>query len=350
MILNVFLGTAAELIKLHPLIARARARGWTVRLLATGQSSTNLEEQLIDFGLDPAELIWIVPRGRDLATSGAALRWFAKAWCARPPISIRGEVALVHGDTLSTLAGAHLAKRAGARVVHVEAGLRSRSLWNPFPEEITRRRVSRLADVHAAPDQTAVDNLTAARVRGQIVCTGGNTLMDAVRDAAPVAGDGGFVLTNVHRFENVNSSARWARIVDTVIAAATERRVVFVAHPQTRHRIDGDPALRARLAAANVEVLNRVPFSRFMSLLKRAEYLISDGGSNQEECSYLGIPCLLLRQETERTEGLGENCVLSRFDADVIASFLRDPAAHRRAPRESTSAPSEVILDAIAPR
>ena len=348
MILNVFIGTAAELIKLHPLITRARARGWTTRLFATGQSSTNLDAQVDDFGLDPAELIWLRPRRPDLATAGAALRWFARVNFARPPVSIAGEYALVHGDTLSTLAAARVARRAGARVVHVEAGLRSRALFDPFPEEILRRRVSRLAHVHCAPDRTAVDALTAARVGGAVIDTGGNTLIDAVRDAAGTDEPKGFALVNVHRFENLRSDARWSRIVDAVLTAAAATRVIFVAPPPTRRRLESDAPAAARMRAAGVEVVDRVPFSKFIGWLKAAEYLISDGGSNQEECSYLGVPCLLLRDQTERREGLDANCVLSRFDRDVIARFLGAPQTYRRPPLDADAAPSAVILDWLA--
>lgn len=352
MTINFILGTAAELIKVHPLIVDARARGWTTRLIATGQSAANLVDQARDFALEPADFAWAVSSAHDLARSGAAVRWFARALVAPIPRDLRGQIVIVHGDTLSTLVGAWIGRRAGARIVHVEAGLRSKRLWTPFPEEFTRRLVSRLAHVHVAPDAAAVANLQRARVGGRVICSEGNTLADAIRrapsaqTASPTAR--GFALVNVHRFENLNSPARWSTIVEVLLEAATKYPLVFIAHPQTRARLDADPVTLDRFRAAGVEIHDRVPFSRFVGLLKSARFLISDGGSNQEECSYLGIPCLLLRDQTERREGLGENCVLTRFDRAVIADFLADPERHHRPPRFPARSPSATILDLLS--
>ena len=346
--LTFIMGTAAELIKLHPLITRARGRGWTVRLLATGQSHANLIDQARDFGLDPRDFVWLVEGAKDLASSRDALRWFTRAIRARAPFDLRDHHAVVHGDTLSTLAGAWVAHRAGARVIHVEAGLRSGRLWNPFPEEVTRRLVSRLARVHVAPDDVAREVLSRARVRGRIFSSGGNTLMDAIRDAPAAEAPRDFALVNVHRFENLNSAKRWRAITEVLIEAAALRPLVFIAHPQTRAKLEASPGTLARLREADVELHDRLPFSRFVALLKSARLLISDGGSNQEECSYLGIPCLLLREETERREGLGANCILSRFDRSLITDVLTHPDRYRRPAGFAANRPSDVILDELA--
>lgn len=89
-------------------------------------------------------------------------------------------------------------------------------------------------------------------------------------------------------------------------------------------------------------------FIAFQHKLRHAEFLICDGGSNQEESAYLGVPCLLLRDATERQEGLGANVVLSRFDAEAIDDFLSDPGRYRIVRRRDGPSPSDVILDAIA--
>src|SRR5690606_22023914 len=110
--------------------------------------------------------------------------WFTRAACAgkaRARELMPDGFVIVHGDTLTTLIGARWGRKLGLPVVHVEAGLRSKSLFNPFPEEINRRLVSRRAKYHMVPDATAEENLKKAGVGGEIVNTGGNTLMDAVR-------------------------------------------------------------------------------------------------------------------------------------------------------------------------
>jgi UDP-N-acetylglucosamine 2-epimerase (non-hydrolysing) len=344
--LNFILGTAAELIKVFPVIRLAEERGHTVRLIATGQSRENLIMQLEDFGYSSLQLSWLVESEGDLEKSSAAMKWFIRALCAwRNARRLMPDgFVVVHGDTLSTLAGAWHGRLLRRTVVHIEAGLRSPRLLNPFPEEINRRLVSRLARIHMAPDQKALANLRAAGVKGEVICTNGNTLLDAVR----LSGEGRpaksrYALVNVHRFENLNSPERWKTIVACVERAARALPVIFVTHPQTKHKLEQDPA--ARRAFESVDVRDRMPFSQFIGLLKSADYLISDGGSNQEECSYLGKPCLLLREATERIEGLDGCCVLSRFSPATIDAFLKEPDKYKRAPVAPALSPSEIILN-----
>jgi len=339
------LGTAAELIKIYPVIREATARGVAWKIVSTGQSPVGLVRQAADFQISPADLIAPVKSSRDLESSAGALKWFTRAWRTRPDWYDDGTL-MVHGDTLSTLVGAHWGEALGAEVVHVEAGLRSPHLLSPFPEEINRRLVSKLAKFHMAPSPTAAANLRSAGIETGIVDTGGNTLADAIRlFAGPSPAHGDFALVNIHRYENLRSPLRWKRILETVEKAANGRPVIWVQHPQTKKKIK--PKWRAKMEASGVTFLERLPFSVFIKQLSEAAFLISDGGSNQEECSYLGVPCLLMRNESEREEGLGENNVLSHFDEKVIDSFLADPRAHARSPRWPLKSPSAVILDAL---
>jgi UDP-N-acetylglucosamine 2-epimerase (non-hydrolysing) len=340
------LGTAAELIKIYPLIREAGARGIPWKIVSTGQSPVGLVKQAADFAISPADLIAPVKSSRDLESSAAALKWFTMAWRTKPAW-YDGGLLVVHGDTLSTLVGAHWGEALSADVVHVEAGLRSPHLLSPFPEEINRRLVSKLAKFHMAPGPRAAENLREAGIEKGIVDTGGNTLADAIRMfAAPSEARGDFALVNIHRFENLRSPAKWKSILRTVEKAATGRPLIWVLHPQTKAKIK--PKWRAKMEASGVTFTDRLPFSVFIKQLSEAAFLISDGGSNQEECSYLGVPCLLMRNESERDEGLGENNILSRFDDEVIGRFLENPRAHARPPRWPARSPSAVIMDALA--
>ena len=355
---NFIVGTAAELIKVYPLIRLAIERGQDVRILSTSQSRENFEMQYSDFQLPQNRLTNLMESTSDLKKATSALKWFFRALLVNQKLfrakllldSARPAYVIVHGDTLSTFVGAWLAKRAGIPVVHVEAGLRSASLFNPFPEEIMRRLVSRMVSYHVAPDSTALGNLEKAHVRGLKISSGGNTLLDAVRllgdkSQAPLEP---FVLVNVHRFENLNSPQRWGIIVNTVLKAAEKYRVIFVAHPQTIYKLEQDDALRRALSASRIEVRQRMPFSEFIGLLKSSQYLISDGGSNQEECSYLGKPCLILREKTERIEGLNTCCLLSRFDTKLIDQFLNNPRFYERPPvLTEAAAPTELIYKTL---
>jgi len=353
--LNFFTGTAAELIKLYPLIHLALKQGHDVRVISSGQSRENFLMQYRDLQLDESHLVQLMDEAQDLKQASSALRWFFKAMLT-PRRKFRSKILaggylIVHGDTLSTLVGAWLGWRSNLPVVHIEAGLRSSSIFNPFPEEITRRWVSRFSKYHMAPDHVAADNLRRAHVTGQITLTDGNTLLDAVTLSARMqlgkVPSSRFALVNVHRFENLNSNTRWEAILNTAIKAAEKVHVIFVAHPQTRHKLDLDGSALERFNKAGIEIRDRMPFTEFISLLKAADFLISDGGSNQEECSYLGKPCLLLREATERKEGLDSCCVLSRFDVNVIDRFLAHPEKYSTRELHQHNSPSQAILKSL---
>lgn len=355
-------GTAAELIKIYPLIALADAQGRDWFALSTGQSGQSVRMQWADFKLPPSRLGFVLDSHQDLEKSWQALLWFFKAIlltrgalssriqkiCGKEPV--RNDWFLIHGDTLSTLVSAVWAKRLGVPSGHVEAGLRSPRLFHPFPEEITRRMVSRLASAHFPPDGFAEKNLRDAQVKGQVVMTQANTLLDAVRGIAEknsTEKQDPYVVVNLHRYENLHSTERWKKMIDVVCRAAEKRKVYFVMHAPTQAKLESDPEAKAKLLQKNVILSPRLPFCAFIPLLSGSDYVISDGGSNQEECFYLGKPCLLLRDATERREGLGENNLLSKFDESEISRFLNSPEKFKRDAVAFPVKPSQIILEAI---
>ncbi len=342
------LGTAAELIKILPVIREVDARQWTWHGLSTGQSPVGLRRQWLDFGLPEEKLQTAVLSEKDLASSFAAFNWFCRAWWVRPEIN--ADFALVHGDTLSTLAGAQWGKRARIPVVHVEAGLRSSQLFSPFPEEICRRWVSRKASLHMAPDAWASGNLHRAGFSKGVVNTGANTLADAVKGVLggeKSSSDARYAIVNIHRFENLNSNAKWQFIAEVLLQAAEKMQLRIVMHAPTELKIEDNPVWKSKLQAHGAQFLPRQPFSTFVRQLADAQCVITDGGSNQEECFYLGKPCLILRGETERREGLGENCVLAKWDKAIVDDFLSAPQRFSRSVQFPAVSPSRVICDEL---
>lgn len=355
-----FVGTAAELIKVYPLILEAKLRSFSWKVLASGQSAKNLEAQLNDFGILSEDVIWCENRRCDLKSGLDALLWFMKALfvskktlrerIGASSFDLDDAVFIVHGDTLSTLMGSIYAKRLGLKLCHVEAGMRSHDLWNPFPEEICRKLVTRLATLHFAPGEKALRNLIEEKAQGSVVDTRENTIVDTIECLSsdqvlhPSSG-GKFVLANIHRFENLLSKERVEIIISTLLRAAQDYPVILVAMPNTQHFLDANPQMKTKLLAANVSILPRQSFSKFVPMLKNCEYLITDGGSNQQEAHYLGKPCLLMRSKTEGAEGLRENCVLSGFDKAVIESFLANFQIYARPGRIIDGPrPTEIIF------
>ena len=255
---------------------------------------------------------------------------------------------VVHGDTPSTLLSTLLARRAGLRVAHLEAGLRSHSLWHPFPEELIRLAVMRVSQVLFAPDDTAVENLRRMKIKGRVVRVEANTVVEALEHslgAGEVSGAGPAVVT-MHRVENLTNRGRVEGFLSLVERIAAQGPTQFVVHGPTEDTLRKHQAL-PRLEAAGVKTTPLLAHRDFAPLLASARLVVTDGGSIQEECALLGVPTLLWRNRTERPDGLNANVVLSHYDAATVNSFLADPQRLRRPPASRSAAPSEQILDVL---
>lgn len=359
------MGTAAELIKIFPVIQEAEKAKIPWYLWSTGQGSTNFWMQYEDLQLPKAQAFCLDDKARDLETSLQAIKWMTrniarpKSWITKEITSKigvtpqKGDIAVVHGDTFSTFLGATYAKRLGLRLAHVEAGMRSGDIFNPFPEEINRRLVSRWADFHFAPDTEAATHLHNEKRTGEIIVTGGNSVYDALISTLnlPRPSDlptSDYVLANLHRFENLQSNDRWNVLIDTLVQTQKKAPVFFVMHPPTEARLSQDTAAQKRLKDAGVSLLNRQSYTRFVHLLAGAKFVLTDGGSNQTECAYLGLPCLILREKTELVDGIGANCILSQFNQKVIEEFLSDTEKFKKSQVALPRSPSQKIIQVIS--
>lgn len=324
----VLVGTKAQLIKMAPVLRRMDDARLPYRLVYTGQHSETFDELERMFGLRRADDVLV--QDFEAATHSSFASWTWRFWVQAVKRVRAGAwhdcvVGVVHGDTASTLFATIAMRVAGIQVAHVEAGLRSPRLFDPFPEEIIRRLVSGLSRVHYAPDAVAASNLVGSC--GQVVNTKGNTLRDALLFAlaqthAPTPGSGGYAVASIHRNENLSSRARFDGLMALVMETASLCPVKFVLHPATRARLAAS-GWEARLRAAQgVELVERMDYLQFVKTLLGSCFLMTDGGSNQEEAAMLGLPTLLLRMETERQDGLDAGVVLSRLDASVARRFV----------------------------
>jgi UDP-N-acetylglucosamine 2-epimerase (non-hydrolysing) len=353
-----FLGTKAQYIKTAPVLHALERRGIPYRLIDSGQHAALSVGMRRDLGLREPD---VRLGGRaDVTSIAGAVRWatglvpllLSRRRLQRDVFGPGAELCLVHGDTPSTLLSALMARRAGVRVAHLEAGLRSRSLLHPFPEELIRLVVMRVAHVLFAPSAEAAGNLGAMRLRrdARVVEAGGNTSADAVARlelAGDVAGSGPAVVT-MHRVENLQRRATVDGFVALVERIAARWPVRFVVHGPTAEVLAKAGAW-ARLDAAGVERSELLAHHEFVPMLAAAPLVVTDGGSIQEECALLGVPTLVWRARTERPDGIGENVVLSRYDPAVVDEFLTDPERWRRPPAPALEeSPSERIADVVA--
>ena len=352
----VLIGTKAQFIKTAPVLRELSAQGVTYRLVYTGQHSETFDLLERAFGTRAPDDV-MVPRF-EASTHASFARWTLAFWCAAVARLMRREwrgvrYGLVHGDTASTLFSALALRWAGVRVVHVEAGLRSPRLFEPFPEEIVRRLVSKLAALHFAPDADAVANLQ--NVRGRVVDTGGNTLRDAFAmvmadwpDAPEFGGAGDYGVASIHRSENLSQRATLDLLMEEVLHAADALPMRFVLHPATRERLHATGWVARLRAHPRVQLLDRMDYPDFVRLLVGSRLLLTDGGSNQEEAAMMGLPTSLLRRATERSDGLGDNVVLSGLERTAIRAFVASHADGVWALRVVRGpSPSRVIVDEL---
>jgi UDP-N-acetylglucosamine 2-epimerase (non-hydrolysing) len=156
-----------------------------------------------------------------------------------------------------------------------------------------------------------------------------------------------FAIVSLHRVETILKKNRLKQVTQEIQKISKKIKLLFILHPPTKAALK-DKALYDSLEnEPNCLLLPRQDFFEFNNFLTKAEFIITDGGSNQEECFYLGIPCLLFRSETERLEGLGENAVISSFNPTIIENFVLNYKSYRRQPIDDVFSPSRFIVDQL---
>lgn len=323
------IGTRAQLIKVAPVIVLCESKGLPTCLLMTGQHLETIQDLVDEFGIRTP--LTRTVKAMERSTVGSLLWWLPLAYFGlrKSLQKIKTENTnfdvIVHGDTLSTLIGAFAGWRVGARVVHLESGLTSGRLFDPFPEELSRRVVFRLVDVAMCPNEAAAAYMRS-RHRCKVEDTRGNTILDAVAmvGAMDVARDQkpAYLVVSLHRFQNIYDSARLLELVVLLETAASRYPIHFVLHPATRKRLVHEK-LFDRLAAAPGMVLSpRLGYGDFLRLAAGAACVMTDGGSNQEELAALGVPTIIMRKATERPDGLGGNAVMEADISEGVRLFL----------------------------
>jgi UDP-N-acetylglucosamine 2-epimerase (non-hydrolysing) len=251
---------------------------------------------------------------------------------------------VVVGDVNTTAACALVAAKLRIPLVHLEAGLRSRD--KAMPEEVNRLVTDCLADVLWTPSPDADSNLVAEGVDPERISRVGNIMIDSfelVRPAIEAAGcasrfgleRGGYGVVTLHRPSNVDDPGELARLVASLAEVQKRLPLLFPVHPRTRARL-AETGLDSRLEAAGVRLIEPLSYVEFMSLVTGAAAVITDSGGVQEETTYLGIPCLTLRRNTERPITLHEGTnrlVCAATLPEALRQALRAPASQRRRPQ-----------------
>ena len=360
--LAVVIGTRPEAIKLAPLIlaARERPEQFEVRVIRTGQHRELVDALMVEFGITADANLDVMRPNQDLAyVMSASLGGLSEIFGRDRP-----DWVLVQGDTTATFAGALAAFYNGAKVGHVEAGLRTGDRRAPFPEEANRALTTRLADLHFAPTEQARQNLRREGIADADILVTGNTVIDmllrtlsglpdAARHVGMAPGER-FLLITAHRRESHGPALeRICAAIERLLARDPALRAWIPMHPSPKVR----EVIERRLAGhPRVRLSEPLGYTEIVAALGSTALVLTDSGGIQEECCALGQPVLVLRDETERQEAIDAGVAqLVGTDPDRIvdaaARILGDPETRARMSRKSTAFgdghASHRILDAL---
>jgi UDP-N-acetylglucosamine 2-epimerase (non-hydrolysing) len=259
-----------------------------------------------------------VGSGSHAAQTAEVMKRFEPVVLERKP-----DMVLVYGDVNSTVAAALVCSKLLIRVAHVEAGLRS--FDRTMPEEINRIVTDRLADMLFTPSEDGDINLQHEGVPAKKIFRVGNVMIDSLVRLLPVATQSPanglperYALVTLHRPSNVDDGASLRGILKSLLEVNEQLEVVFPVHPRTRQRIE-----QFGINIEKLHLLEPLPYIEFLSLQRRAAVVITDSGGIQEETTYLGVPCLTLRANTERpvTVSMGTNVLVGQ-DLGLLNSEL----------------------------
>ena len=356
-----FLGTEAELMKMFSTIKECKRRGYSCTIVASGQNKlennpfleiceSKVEIDLADYAPKTKNvknyISWMIgSKNIGIDIMRKELKEKNKEEC----------LWVVHGDTLTTLLGAQIARKIGIDYIHVESGLRSFNLLSPFPEEIDRYYASKYSKINFCPKEEYA--LYAERkFRGKAVNTFYNTGIETLNYALEVNRknpgkrilDEEYFLLAIHRQENLYNGTFLKKLVEKISQITKYMKCVFIYHVQTEAALKKYNLWDLIYSNSNIIMLDRRPYIEFVGLVDNAEFVIADGCGNQQEFYYLGKPYLIMRSKVEKdSEGLGENAVCYQGDFNIVDSFVTNYRNYKREPIKMEKVPSRIIADTI---
>jgi UDP-N-acetylglucosamine 2-epimerase (non-hydrolysing) len=315
-------GARPNFVKAAPVLRAIRDRGLRQTLVHTGQHyDRNMSDVFFtQLEIPEPDVNLGVGSGTHAAQTAEIMRRFEPVVLDRKP-----DMTLIYGDVNSTVAAALVCAKLLIPVGHVEAGLRS--FDRTMPEEINRIVTDRLSDVLFTPSEDGDANLLREGVPRDRIYFVGNVMIDSLVQLLPMARacpkngfPDKFALVTLHRPGNVDHGETLRDILNSLTSVSEELKIVFPVHPRTRQRIhDFDIDVR------NLHLVDPLPYIEFLSLQTRATVVITDSGGIQEETTYLGVPCLTLRPNTERpiTITVGTNVLVGEDRGNLTTELAK---------------------------
>jgi UDP-N-acetylglucosamine 2-epimerase (non-hydrolysing) len=317
----IIFGTRPEAIKMAPLVKEFQKHTHTfeTKVCVTAQHREMLDQVLNFFNITPDYDLNLMKPDQNLYCLTADIITGLK------PVldAYQPDYVYVHGDTTTTMAGSIASFYSGAKVCHVEAGLRTHDKWAPFPEEINRQIAGRVSDYHFAPTDTSRKNLLNENINPKTILVTGNTVIDALiesvekvnQDPSPLIqklsqtiGDKEMVLVTGHRRENHGEG--FVRICEALKEIALENQYRLIIYPVHLNPKVQEPVKRILSGLDNVLLIDPLAYQDFIWMMNRAKIIITDSGGVQEEAPSLGKPVLVMRDTTERPEAVEVGTVI----------------------------------------
>ncbi|MEE2709741.1 MAG: UDP-N-acetylglucosamine 2-epimerase (non-hydrolyzing) [Gemmatimonadota bacterium] len=343
-ILSIF-GTRPEAIKMAPVIKALERRAETIesRICVTAQHRDMLDQVLSIFRLEPDYDLQIMRDRQSLSYLTAGILTELENILSQ----VQPDYILVHGDTTTTMTAALAGFYHRIPVGHVEAGLRTHDRYNPFPEEINRRMTDTVSDLHFAPTSNARENLLSEGIEDDSIYVTGNTVIDALQEIVKhegpksresidnvVRSDRKIILVTVHRRENLGMP------IEDIFHALVELANQYKSSVQIIYPVHLNPVVRQKAndmlsAIGNISLIPPLEYFSFVHLMLRSYLILTDSGGIQEEAPSLGKPVLVLREKTERPEGVAAG-VLKVVGTDrkrivqETARLLDNPTAYKK--------------------
>lgn len=359
-VLSVF-GTRPEAIKMAPLVkALAKDERFIGKVAVTAQHREMLDQVLEVFEITPDYDLNLMKGGQTLAgITSRILDDLTPVLLEEQP-----DIVLVHGDTTTTYASATAAFYQQIKVGHVEAGLRTWNKWSPFPEEMNRQLTDVLSDIYFAPTSQSKENLEKENHPTDAIFVTGNTAIDAMgytvddeyqSEHLPASKEDKMVLVTMHRRENIGQPMR--QVFQAIARVANEHPEVKFIFPMHRNPKVREEAIGILGDLANVSLIEPLDVVDFHNFAARSYLILTDSGGVQEEAPSLGVPVLVLRDTTERPEGVEAGTLkMVGTDEETVydetTRLLENKEAHQEMAHASNpygdGQASQRILDAMA--
>ena len=332
----IIFGTRPEAIKMAPLVKEFAKNtvDFNTKVCVTAQHREMLDQVLEFFEITPDYDLNLMKPGQNLYGLTATI-----IESLQPVLEeFQPDFVYVHGDTTTSMAASIAAFYSGAKVCHVEAGLRTHNKWAPFPEEMNRQITGRITDYHFAPTQTSKENLLKENVSEHSILITGNTVIDAllqsvdkvndnpselIQDLKVTIGNKEVVLVTGHRRENHGAGfERICKALKRIAEDHSERLIIYPVHLNPKVQ---EPVHRILSSVENVLLIDPLAYQDFIWLMNRSKIIITDSGGVQEEAPSLGKPVLVMRDTTERPEAVEVGTVvLVGTDEELIVSKALD--------------------------